>query len=86
MTTELRTWLRVVSLLAIVLAGWAGHSAVLAAGSVSTVHGTVTDGSGRGGPLSARIDISGLATPLYTNATTGQSPSILSAVVRMSSL
>ena len=71
MTTELRAWFRVASLLALVLAVWAGHSAVLDAGSVATVHGTVTDGSGRGGPLHARIDISGLATPVFTNAATG---------------
>ena len=48
MTTELRAWFRVASLLALVLAVWAGHSAVLDAGSVATVHGTVTDGSGEG--------------------------------------
>ena len=84
MSAELRTRLLVVCLLAVGLACW-GNGIVVDAADVATVHGTVTDGSGRGGPLSARIDISGLATPVYTNATTGGTRSISSAAGRTSS-
>ena len=38
---------------------------------VATVEGRVTDGSGQGFPLYARIDIAGRAMPVFTNPTTG---------------
>ena len=40
--------------------------------NVATVQGTVTDGSGQGWPLYARLDIAGRAMPVFTNPTTGR--------------
>ena len=48
-------------------------NATLTALPTTTVSGTVTDGSGQGWPLYARIDISGYPdSPIYTDPVTGQ--------------
>jgi hypothetical protein len=43
----------------------------LDAAATSTISGTVTDGSGQGWPLYARLDIAGHTTPVFNDPTTG---------------
>ncbi len=49
------------------------RDAVLVAAAAATISGTVTDGSGHGWPLYARIDVTGIPSKTtYTNPATGQ--------------
>ena len=61
----------VTGFLVLAVVGFGVHAGLEARASAA-VHGTIADGSGKGGPLYARIDIDGRATPVYTNPTTGE--------------